>query len=279
MSRYVRCLLITLALGLWATAVEAAKVGPAIADSPFVAVVEVLSVGDGMVELRTIAPISPSVPSQFRAHLEGATPHALQKGQRVLAALGQRTTGAWAYRSITRSPMAIRKGSERVVARFATRWRAHRDDSPATRFDRLIGLTTHPSALARKAAFDALLEHAQTLRPISAPTRLRTLAAPLFEPLTPETEASRRVAAIGRLGGRDAAEALALRFDALGSAPARRQVAALLARQPSRRNLRVLKRCAKTASFALAARCTRLLSRLASKGVRASSLTPKPSTP
>ncbi len=249
-------------LTLIVASAHAATPTDALEQSPFLAVVEVVKLTGDTTEFRTVETIESATPVRFVAVMEGARRHGLKPGQILVATLGRRVNGVWAYRSLTPKPMTIRRGTSRAFARFAAEWRARRDASPQLRFDSWIGLTTHPSHLARQIAFDTLYRHAEALRPITSQARLRSLAAPLFEPSTPETETARRVEALGRLGHKKAAKSLAARFDALASRAARRQVAALLARHPVRAGIAVLQRCTKTETPALAARCTRLLTRL-----------------
>ena len=242
------------------------QIGDAIKRAKSLAIVEVVVPSEHLVEethtrVRLARGTVGAHPPEFTAVQIGAHIHDLRKGERVLMPLTRSPSGRWIYEASTREPMTVAAGKERAVERFVRDWRAHADEKPERRLRTWIALTRHSAAIARRAAFEALIAHADRVRPALDDDALEDLASGLFKPEASDTNVGAIVRLVGLLANERGAALLANRFGGLRTLRAQHLAAGVIARHPSATGRAAIARCAETAPAALAERCRRLLPR------------------
>lgn len=216
---------------------------------------------------RVVDVVGTSAPA-MRLVQRGPHPHHLRAGQVVLAPLGTSPAGRWLYLGDTRRPLELEERTARATVRFVHAWRAEAERPASDRVDEWIALTRNPSAIARRAGFEALTRHADDLRSLMSLSRLELLAAPLEEPEVTEAQRAAVIRLLDRLGGADAADLLAHRFPRLTPPRIRYLAAGVIGRHLTPLGRQTLSACATREGDPLAGRCGRLLARAAEAGAR-----------
>lgn len=189
--------------------------------------------------------------------------HHFKYGQLALLPLA-REGKQWLYLGGTPRPMLVERNNRRPAVAFVKRWRARPAQALEGDLDYWLDLLGHPTAIARRLSYFALLGQAAKVEALMNNERIERLAAPLTQPEIPDAEAYYRVRMLAALAGRAGASRLAASFDRLSNDNVRRAAVMVLGQYPTTAARATLKRCAADASGSLQRRCVRSLRKLSS---------------
>lgn len=222
-----------------------------------VAVVQVESVGkDGVIAVKVIAPSGAALPGQLSLYQRGPVRHTFEVGMLAVVTL-QETALGWRYAPIGERIVTTDRPTRRALARFLVRAREAANLSPSARLDLWLQSLDHASALARQLAFEQLMTHRLTFRPLFGVERVGRVGTFLTEPGVAPEEADLAMRLLIAYANESVVRWIDTHWTMLRTDRLRLQAVGALNNVKSAVSDAALNRCAREATGVIQTRCLR----------------------